>query len=384
MGQGTRLGVEQRWQEDSTTGLRIRQLTNYRGNSYHLYFTNSGWHAGDRRLVFGSDRDNRTNLYDLELESGEITQLTDFDTKPLPGGGSVQNAILNPTREEAYFWHDGTLLAVNLENGDTRELYRPDEGMLGGNNSVTADGASVVTQVHEDLSDRIRLDLGHGYVGFRELWEAKPLCRVMKIDTETGKAESVHEERCWVGHVNTSTTRPELATFCHEGPWNLVDQRMWGLDISTGRTWKLREQAPAERVGHEYWFEDGIHIGYQGWDEAGDHFYGSIRYDDTERLEVPFPHGSSHFHSNDLSLVVGDGSKTRPELLLWRFAGEGFEGPKLVTKHRGSFHCQDVHVHPRFSPDGRQILYCSDAAGYGNLYLVDVPDFDKLPDADPV
>ena len=31
-------------------------------------------------------------------------------------------------------------------------------------------------------------------------------------------------------------------------------------------------------------------------------------------------------------------------------------------------------------PDGRQILFTSDASGYGNLHLVETPDFDALPE----
>ncbi|HEU5013744.1 MAG TPA: hypothetical protein VFT66_14565 [Roseiflexaceae bacterium] len=34
----------------------------------------------------------------------------------------------------------------------------------------------------------------------------------------------------------------------------------------------------------------------------------------------------------------------------------------------------------RFSSDGRQILFVSDMSGYGNLYLIDTPDFDALPE----
>ena len=52
-----------------------------------------------------------------------------------------------------------------------------------------------------------------------------------------------------------------------------------------------------------------------------------------------------------------------------------------MLDHRGSFHAQILHVHPRFSPDGSQILFASDATGYGNLHLIDTPDFDALPDA---
>jgi oligogalacturonide lyase len=51
-----------------------------------------------------------------------------------------------------------------------------------------------------------------------------------------------------------------------------------------------------------------------------------------------------------------------------------------VLTHRASFHTQILHVHPRFSPDADQILFAGDASGYGNLHLVETPDFDSLPE----
>ncbi len=92
------------------------------------------------------------------------------------------------------------------------------------------------------------------------------------------------------------------------------------------------------RVGHEYWFAGGEQIGYHGATAAGESFYGSIHYDNTGQVEAPFPHGSVHFHSNDLSLIVGDGSRAQPLLLLWRFRDGRFEGPRVVLVHGGSFH----------------------------------------------
>ena len=78
-----------------------------------------------------------------------------------------------------------------------------------------------------------------------------------------------------------------------------------------------------------------------------------------------------HFHSNNLALIVGDGTPAEPRLLLWRFCAGAFEGPRTVLTHRSSFHTQILHTHPRFSPDGRQILFVSDASGYGQLHLVE-------------
>jgi len=115
-----------------------------------------------------------------------------------------------------------------------------------------------------------------------------------------------------------------------------VDNRIWGLDLTTGKNWTIRPALPG------YWLADGERIGY---------------------------HGRS----------VGDGTRTFPWVLLWRFHNGAFEGPRAVAYHRGSFQVQITHVHPRFSPDGHQILYVSDDSGYGNLYLIDTPDFDQLP-----
>jgi oligogalacturonide lyase len=380
MAKGECFPAEWRTFTDDETGVTVRQLTSYKGHSHHLYFTNSGWYDGGRKLLFGSDRGNRTNLFGVDLASGAITQLTDLDQPPPPAETSFLFASVNPRRDEVYFWHGRRLVALDLASLAERTLYEAPAGFLTNMTNVTADGKYLCTGLYADLSGEFRLDLLHGYVGFREYWAARPLSRVLRIDTESGAAEVVFEERYWIGHVNTSPTVPHLLTFCHEGPWEQVDNRIWGLDLTTGHAWKIRPTMPGERVGHEYWFADGEQIGYHGRSPAGVPCYGSIRYDNTGQVEAPFPHDSTHFHSNDLRLIVGDGSRADPRLLLWRFADGRFSGTRVVLTHRGSFHVQITHVHPRFSPDGRQILFASDASGYGNLHLVDTPDFDALPE----
>ena len=377
MGKGERTPAEWRSFTADKTGIEVRQLTNYKGHSYHLYFTNPGWYDGGRKLLFGSDRCNRTNLFSIDLASGEITQLTDLDQEARI---KLQSTSVNPQRDEAYFWHGPELVALDLRTLEERRIYRAPDGFRTTMTTVTADGRYVCTGLYEDLSDRFRVDLEHGYVGFHEYWEARPLSQVLRIDATSGAAELVFEERSWIGHINTSPTQPQLITFCHEGPWHKVDHRIWGLDITTGQAWKIRPCEPGERVGHEYWFADGEQIGYHGFSPAGEPFYGSIRYDNSGQVEAPFPHGSTHFHSNDLSLIVGDGSREAPHLMLWRFRDGRFEGPRALLAHRGSFQAQVLHVHPRFSPDGRQIIFVSDMLGYGNIYLIDTPDFDALPE----
>ncbi len=363
---------------DPTSGVHIKQLTNYKAHNHHLYFTNPGWYDGGKKLLFVSERGNRANLFGLNLSDGSIAQLTDLP--PLPAGATLHNTSLNAQRGEAYFWANGVLWALDLASTRLRELARCPAGFVPEITNVTADGGFICTCFYEDLSHKFRVNLENGYIGFREYWAAKPLSRVVRIDVDAGKMETVWEENYWIGHVNTSPTVPNIITFCHEGPWAEVDCRIWGLDINTGKAWKIRPTAPGDSVGHEYWFADGVHIGFHG--RSGPQrlqFYGSIRYDNTEHVEAPFPSGSTHFHSNALDIIVGDGSTNTPYILLWRFHAGQFEGPRVLAFHRGSFHVQILHVHPRFSPDGQQVLYTSDPDGYGNVYLADVPEFESLP-----
>lgn len=380
MSKGEQFPAEWRTYTDPISGVPVQQLTDYKGHSHHFYFTNPGWYDHDRRLLFASDRGNRTNLYSLELNSGAITQLTDLDPVPLPREVEFLRACVSAQNNEAYFWHEYNLMALDLATLEERILYTMpfnfDVSMI----NVTADGNYVCASISEDMSGRFPVDLLRGYVGFRETWEAHPLSRIMRVAVNGRGADVVWEEEYWVGHVNTSPTQPHLLTFCHEGPWQLVDNRIWGLDMDTGRAWQIRpREEPEERVGHEYWHADGIHVSYHGQKTNGDKFFGKVRYDNTEQQEYAFPHTTGHIHSNDFNLIVGDGGKV---VRLWQWNGNGFDGPKALCQHRSSMHIQQTHVHPRFSLDGSYVVFTSDVSGYGNVYRVAVTDFQSLPDVE--
>ena len=367
---------ERHTERDSVSGLEVERLTGYLGHSHHLYFTNPGWHDSGRRMIIGSDRNNRSNLFSIDLSSGELLQLTDFPEGPYPGKSEFLYSSVNPKREELYFWREGQLFALDLKSLKQRPIYRLPAGFSNNITNVTADGSAVMTGIYEDLSSKFKVNLMQGYVGFREYFEAKPLSQVIEIKTDGSGSRVVFEEKAWIGHVNTSPTQPNLVSFCHEGPWELVDCRMWILDRSTGKVWKLRPTEKDEHVGHEYWLADGVHIGFHGLTHTGkgSHVYGWIRYDNTGLIEAPFPAGSSHFHSNTKDLIVGDGDTKKDFVYLWSFKDNAFSDPKILCKHYCSFHIQQLHVHPRFSPDGSYVIFTSDQLGYGNVYRVAVPN----------
>lgn len=365
--------------KDPQSGVEVVQLTNYKGHSHHFYFTNDGWYDGGRRLLVSSDRNNRTNLFGVDLISGDVEQLTDLEPVPLPRELEFLRASKNPRREEVYFWHDLDLMALDLRTKKTRVLQHIDPGWCVAMTSCTADGQHVCFGIWEDLSSRFRVDLLRGYVGFRETFEARPRSRVMQVAVDDGRARVLLEEKCWIGHVNTSPTQPTLLTFCHEGPWDKVDQRVWGLDSRTGKVWKIRPTSGAETVGHEYWYADGLRIGYHGRDAQRKPMIGRVRYDDTDRHETAFPGQTGHTFSLDERQIVGDGGGV---IRLWKYVAGKYLPPRVLCRHDSAMRIQQAHPHPRVSPDGRYVVFTSDRTGYCNVYKVDLVDFAKLPLAD--
>lgn len=368
---------------DERSGRAVVRLTDYLGHSNHLYFTDPCWIDGGQAMVFTSDRQNQSNLFRYDLAGETITQLTDLTGRGRPGG------CYSAANQRHYYWWQGVLYELNTETFEERVVAESRPPLLPrgqGNCLPTADGKYICSLLAE-IPEPSQPAISYAYSRFRELFLAKPRTQIVRIEVATGKQEVMHEDRRYLGHVNTSPTRSDRLTFCHEGPWAEVEQRIWGLDIRTGQVWPIRPQAGENvAVGHEYWLADGERIGYHGRPRAGagDHVFGTVRWDDTERVEARFPFHSTHFHSLEETLIVGDGTAAftadaRPFLQLFRWDGERYVGPRLLAYHRSTFNDQHAHCHPRFTPDGRHVLYASDLTAYANMYLVEVGDFDDLP-----
>ena len=88
------------------------------------------------------------------------------------------------------------------------------------------------------------------------------------------------------------------------------------------------------------------------------------------------------------TMMVGDGTPAfvfprdsdQPYIQLFKRDGDRYIGPRILAFHRSTFNDQHAHCHPRFTPDGKSVLYTSDLTSYSNMYLVDVGDFEDLPE----
>jgi len=372
---------------DAYSGREIVRLTDYLGHSNHFYFTDPCWFNNNRSFFFMSDRENQSNLFRYDLDDGKITQLTDFKT---PGRS---RGCWSEANKRLYYWRDDAIVEMDPETYEERTIYHtPSDMEPEARANPTADGKYLISRLQESIPED-KPSISFAYSRFHEMFHRKPLTQIIRVEIATGKMDIILEDKCYITHINTSHVLPNIMTYCHEGPWHLVEQRIWGLNIETGETWKVRPQDDGRNfaVGHEYWFADGVRIGYHGFprDLQGEHVFGYLNWDNSGHVEVRFPYRSTHFQSLDEAMIVGDGSPAavfthqgvaQPFIQLFKWNGEEYVGPRILAYHRSTFNDQHAHPHPRFTPDGKYILYSSDLTDYANMYLVEVGNFDELPE----
>lgn len=241
-----------------------------------------------------------------------------------------------------------------------------------GNISCTADGKSVLTCIWANRWSGMDYEDIHRPAS----GSSQPLSRIIAIDLQTGRSEIIHEEPSVITHVHASPMHSWLLTFCYEGPWSEVDHRIWGMDRRTRGVWPIRARVePDEAVGDEHFLNDGETIGYHGIRPDGTSFWGSIRYDNSNRQEQPIPFAIWHAYLDSHHQTITDGQAEVQTLNLWRRSSNGaYDGPRILCGLNCSFHSNKVHSHPIITPDGRRLFYTSDRTGYANIYMVELPD----------
>jgi len=353
---------------DCDTGAEVTQLTAYPSHSNHLYFTNNSFYDNARRIVFESDRADGLNFFSLDLENGTIEQLTELVPLPHPLEYPLHEAFVDAKKNNCCFFAGDILYRLSLETRELTPIYRLPDGFINHIISISPDGEYVYTSIIETPADRLKGDLT-----LREIFETNPLSRIVRIPISGGCDEVMWEEHNFIAHVNTSPTDSTMLTFCHEGPWDLVDHRLWTLDLDSGRVNKLHPCGEGESIGHEYWYADGRRVGYHG-SKNGRYIIGTINADGTNDRTYDFPFLTGHTFSLDEKLIVGDGSAAGRFLRVWQLGENGYEAPRALCRHDCSFRRQRAHVHPRITPDGKSVLYTSDRTGHEQLYLVRLPD----------
>ena len=373
---------------DEKTGRTIRQLTST-GNNVHLYFTENSFDADRNEIIFRSDRatgEDRApedyplyNLFRMDLASGEIVQLTDETA-------SIGNVTKTPDSQIIVYKTGNRIRKLDAGTGNISTLYEETGGFTVGGPSISANRRYVAFCRNEAVD----VARGPNYTGFKDHYYLVKDGRVTLAYLDGSGSFDVLKDTHWLSHFQFCPVDPTLATFCHEGPWHLVTQRIWLLDFVSHEAWPCFRQGEQDSIGHEFWTQDG-HIFF---DDRGPGHDGTITSDRTQAVAtgvavkestmIPFvgladrqgnlikridmPYYCNHYHGTpDNTVLVGDDVD---DLVLIDISGEKAE-LQVLCNHKTSWHTQTSHCHPTWSWDGSRILYASDVGGRVNLYMVE-------------
>ncbi len=373
---------------DPLTGRGLRQLTaDARSVNVHFYFTENSFVRGENAILFLSDRDTQPtlNVFRLALDTGEITRLTHH--RPPEHTGSFTK---DPTGEHVLYTRGSDVMLLRPRAGELRVLFTLAQGWRPGRVTLNADGTLVGVLTNED----VHVEHGLNYAGFEEKMYRCKKCRFWLIPLEGGPPRLIARDTHECGHFQFSPVNPHLAMYCHEGPWHLVHQRMWLLDVRTGEVEPCFRQGAQDSVGHEFWTRRGQVF----FDNRGPGHDGTITSSRTQAVAravetdfVPYvglagergevlrtnelSHYCNHYHATgDDRMLVGDEVEN---LVLIALNEEGSSVISPLCHHGTSWYGQHTHCHPTFSWDDRQVLFASDETGTVQLYLIDVPARDS-------
>ena len=386
---GTVYPPEWRWLVDEQTSRRVRQLTAV-GSNYQLYFYNPSVTPDGGSLVFYSDRGGLSNLFRLDLNSGEIVQLTDAMpqraaywpfTPPIRGAG----ACLAESGQALYYFEGNTLRAVELATLQNRPVLElPPERRPSILHADAAGDTLVFATWDEALFQRCeqRAAPDKPFAEADQLQQTTST--IMRLDTRTGQAQEVlRREALWINHVLVHPTRPRQILFCHEftsGP-----DRMWLLDTASGACAPVPGQAPDEWYEHEFWSADGARICFHGgWKGQAERAFCGWHLPDSGQSQR-FAHetpgrGYAHYNLHPGGQAMVTDGEAQPGCISKVRLRAGAPGSRMgqqvfevLCRHdsREPVEDQRVHPHPSFTPDGRQVVFTANHGRQSNIYLVD-------------
>jgi oligogalacturonide lyase len=348
---------------DEETGRTILQVTCGEGNNRHIYFNRPNFTSDGRQLILLSDRTGSWQVYAHDLQSQRVRRLTECRLDPgRPAVDAVRPAI--------YYTQGPSIHRIDLGSLEEQVVYR---------HNLSPGGTFVLLDLSHDGQYLVCMELaaydatGSGPTDFVRRFEVRPLTRIWVIAADGAHAWMAHEEYRHLQHMLFRPGDPSTILYCHEGPWDRVDQRMWLMhwDGSGIRPLRVQEH-PGITIGHEYWM-DRHRVAYMYACSALGHAK-SVRWFDlrTEKEQVVTEHPYSHFISDRAGArIVGDDPEyvTLLDMESARLTPLARHGQALTVANTL------YHPHPAFHPSGKAIVFCRrDAEGHNDVCLIDLSE----------
>ena len=247
---GTQYSSEMSVYTDAVTGRKVTRLTDS-GINFHMYFTDNSFDLSGNQIYFLSNRSKSGEIYDLfrmELDTGIMTQMTDERE------GITYNIITKTPDSEFLAYQAGKKLRVlNQKTGEIKTVFE-DDSMNMGSIHISPDK----TKIGFTRNEKFFGILGHtaaNYGGFYDRFYAIKDGRVSVLNIDGTNFHDVFKDTHQLAHFQFAPDQNDLAMFCHEGPWNLVQQRVWILNMNTGDVKPCFRQGANDRILDEGWHD---------------------------------------------------------------------------------------------------------------------------------
>jgi Tol biopolymer transport system component len=385
---GTTYPSEWRTSTDPQTGRTLRQLTTAAANSYPLYYFVDTTTPDGKALIFHSERSGWVQLYKMDLESGEIVQLTGGQTRDSGWAiwcehhlRGIYNHIsaLNGVRREVYYFQDEELHATHLESLENWLVHAMPGRISIGQSGFSPDGRYFAF-IHTDraqfvqaLADRaalqnMRQPFNH------EVWRNEIPVVIGLIETESGRYRDVMSVPFHVHHV-FFISNDRLLVNHTQG-----ENGMWTVDLDGGNVRTLRSSQQGHgAVCHQVITANGLF--YEANESVdGERCVWIGRYDldnDTfQEVRLPNvgyvhtgrdPAGRATFYENQ------QGSEGHQ--LLWVHDAFGDDMRVEVLRELAPIiRGQRYHAHPFLSPDRKWLVFTEVVEGVSQVCALDVGD----------
>ncbi|MFA0195036.1 oligogalacturonate lyase family protein [Vibrio artabrorum] len=373
---------------DTDTKNKVTRLTPTNVICHRNYFYQKCFTSDGNKLLFAGDFDvvegeaNR-NYYLLDLTTQKATQLTEGKGDNTFGGflSTDDNSLI-------YVKNELNLMKVNLDTLEEKVIYTVDEEWKGYGTWVANSDCTKLVGIEIKKSCWKPLT---SWEKFAEFYHTNPTCRLIKVNIETGALDVVHQDNAWLGHPIYRPFDDKTIGFCHEGPHDLVDARMWLVNEDGSNVRKIKEHSEGESCTHEFWLPDGSAMAYVSYFKGQtERVIYKANPETLENEEIMVMPQCSHLMSNhDGSLMVGDGSDAPVDVA----DSQGYDienDPFLyilntqkkcytrLAKHSTSWAVLDgdrqiTHPHPSFTPDDTGVLFTSDFEGVPAIYIAEIP-----------
>jgi len=351
---------EARTWRDEKTGRTIRQVTTYPSQSHHPFFFVPAYDRACQRLFFVSHRTGKPQVFFEELASGRLVQATARD--------DLAEWSLSPALDGSAIYYVAGAGAYRLDLVTSEERQLADfgtaeiraEGMVGAAMGTTALSASA------------------------RYWaipvKTGAVTRFVMVDTARGTSD-VFLERDEIGHPQFCPDDEDLILYA--GP---MTDRIWVTDRSGRSNRRLYARESKEQwVTHESWLPGRRTVLFVDWPQG-------MRVVDvaTEKVSWITRFPAWHAAADDTGsrivcdtmnpdiglhlLPMAETDASDPQFLHASAAssvGEHWKGPFPYNNGPIKVYApQHTHPHPRFSPDGRRVVFTSDRTGEAQVYEV--------------